>query len=145
MVEQLDEDTRQQIVDDEQLKILRMCYFFAAGVTAFAGLFGLLYAFLGFTMFSHLPQESGQPGPPVEFFKSIGQLFGIFGAVFTLAMMTIAFLQFLTAQRLKQRRSRVFCMVVAGIACFAIPYGTILGVCTFIVLGRPSVEKLFEK
>jgi len=35
-------------------------------------------------------------------------------------------------------------MIVAGLGCLAVPYGTLLGVFTFVVLGRPSVVRLFD-
>ena len=140
----MDEDTRQEIVDGEQLRILRMGYFIVAGTTAFAALFGFFYAFLGFFMFpaiSRLPQQPGQP----EFPDFIGKFFGIFGIVFALVFLTLALLQFLTGQRLKARRSRVFCMVVAVFTCLWIPAGTFLGVCTLIALSRPSVQNSFRQ
>ena len=36
-------------------------------------------------------------------------------------------------------------MVVAGFGCLEVPYGTALGVCTFLVLNRRSVEKVFDQ
>ncbi len=58
-------------------------------------------------------------------------------------MITMAALKFYTAVCLKQRKSRTFCLVVAAISCLEVPYGTILGVFTFLVLERPSVARLF--
>ena len=46
--------------------------------------------------------------------------------------------------RIRQKRSRIFCMVIAGIGCLEFPYGTLLGIFSFIVLGRNSVRLLFE-
>ena len=51
---------------------------------------------------------------------------------------------FLVARRLRQRRSRVLCLVVAAIDCISIPFGTLLGVFTFVVLARPTVMRMFE-
>ncbi|MGH8225148.1 MAG: hypothetical protein ACRER1_03210 [Gammaproteobacteria bacterium] len=34
--------------------------------------------------------------------------------------------------------------MTSGVSCLAIPYGTLLGVFRFIVLGRPSVKTLFD-
>lgn len=34
--------------------------------------------------------------------------------------------------------------VVAGINGFFVPRGTVLGICTFLVLARPSVKLLFN-
>ena len=45
---------------------------------------------------------------------------------------------------LNERRHYTFCMVMAGIACMFMPFGTILGVFTIIVLVRPSVKALFN-
>ena len=140
----MDEEARQEIVNSEQLRILRMGYFVAAGMTAFMSLIGFFYAFLGFFMFrmiSQLPQQPGQP----EFPSFVGNFFGVFGLVFAVVSLTIAVLQFLTGQHLKARRSRVFCMVIAGLTCLWIPAGTFLGVCTLIVLSRSSVQSTFQK
>jgi hypothetical protein len=64
--------------------------------------------------------------------------------VIFLILIAMAILKLLTAQYIKRRRSRAFCMVVAAISCLEIPYGTLLGVFTFLVLGRNSVRGLFE-
>ena len=59
-------------------------------------------------------------------------------------VLTIGGLKFLAYRRLKQRRSRILCMVVAGVCCLGVPYGTLLGIFTFVVLTRPSVVRLFQ-
>jgi disulfide bond formation protein DsbB len=45
---------------------------------------------------------------------------------------------------LAQRRRYLLCMVVAGIACIFMPFGTALGVFTLVVLSRPAVKAAFE-
>jgi hypothetical protein len=137
----METDARQQIVDGEHLRLLRIGYLIAAGMTTLVSVFFLIYSFAGFFIFSRLTQGSGEGGPP-EF---VGRLIGFLGLGLTFVILSIAAMQFLTAQRLKERRSRVFCMVIAGITCLSIPYGTFLGVCTFVVLGRPFVRNLFEE
>ncbi len=140
-----DEDIRQTIIDEEHLKLLSIGYMVSAGMSAFFSLFGLLYAFMGvmlgtaFTAKTDAAVRAGQ-GPPAF----IGWFLGIIGFVIFLLMITLAILKFLTARCIKRRRSRIFCMVVAGISCLGIPYGTLLGVLTFLVLGRDSVKHLFE-
>jgi hypothetical protein len=44
---------------------------------------------------------------------------------------------------LLKRRHRMFILIVAGLNCLSVPLGTILGVFTFVVLGRDSVRKAF--
>ncbi len=92
-------------------------------------------------MLSRMPATEHAQQPPPEF---VGWIFAGIGVVFFLIFGTIALLKLRTAHCLKRRTSRTFCMVVAAIGCLEFPYGTVLGVLTFIVLGRESVSRLFE-
>ena len=138
-----DDPIRQAILDQEHLKLLSVAYLVSAGVNALFSLGGLLYAFMGLFISAairHAPALSVK-GPPPEF---IGWMFGLFGLFLFAMMVALAFLKFLVYQRLKRRRSRAFCMVVAGLSCLGVPYGTLLGVFTLLVLARPSVVRLFQ-
>jgi hypothetical protein len=42
-----------------------------------------------------------------------------------------------------RRRRLMLCYVTAALACLQMPFGTCLGIFTFIVLGRPSVKASF--
>ena len=128
----------QQIIDGEHLRLLRIGYFISAGYMAIFIPVGLLYAGMG-VMMTHLPSGPGAP-PPAMF----TWLFGTIGACFTLFAGVGAGLKLLVAIRLKERRSRVLCLIVAGLSCLEIPYGTALGVMTFVVLGRGSVQRMFD-
>lgn len=44
---------------------------------------------------------------------------------------------------LSRRRHHVFCLVIAGIECLVMPFGTVLGVFTIIVLTKESVREMF--
>jgi hypothetical protein len=136
---------RQTIVDEEHLKLLSLGYMVSGGFNAFFSLFGLFYAFMGGMMsavLSHIPEPAGKADQtPPQF---VGWIFGAVGLTIFAFCVTFGILKFLAASRLKQRRSRVFCMVVAAFTCLEFPYGTFLGVVTFIVLGRESVIRLFS-
>ena len=138
-----EQELRESIIDEEHLKLLSIGYLVSAAWNALFSLFGLFYAFIGLMMgsiFANIPPNPGQEPPP----PFIGWIFGAFGLLMFVIAVTLGVLKFIASRRLKQRRSRVFCMVVAVLSCLAIPYGTILGVFTFLVLGRPSVLRLFE-
>ena len=130
-------ETAQGIIDNEHLRLLRIGYFVSAAQTAIFIPVGLLYAGMG-VMFSQLPTGSA---PPPSF---VSWLFGLLGAGFAGLAAVGATLKLLTAIRLKERRSRVMCLIAAGLSCMEIPYGTMLGIWTFIVLGRASVRRQFE-
>lgn len=134
------QDPRQAILDEEHLRLLRIGFFISAGQTAFFIPFGLFYAAMGLLV-TRLPSTASSPPPPA--FMPL--FFGIFGLAFAGIATVLAILKLLTAMRLRQRRSRVLCLVTAGFALLELPYGTALGIMTFSVLGRPSVRELFER
>ncbi len=138
----LDENDRRAVLDQEHLRLLSIGYYVAAGVTAPISLVGILYGASGFFMMAIAKGSSSKAPPPPEF---IGWLFAAIGFAFFAILLTVAVLQFMSARRLRDRRSKGFCYVVAGITCLGFPYGLFLGVCTFIVLSRTSVGALFEK
>jgi hypothetical protein len=115
----------------------------SAGIAAFFAFFGLMYVFFGLVMsiaLSHAPASAKTGQPPPAF---IGWIFAGIGLVFLLTGAGMAFARFWAARCVKQRKSRTFCMVIAAIGCLEFPYGTALGVLSFIVLGRASVAKQF--
>ena len=78
--------------------------------------------------------------PAAQFF---GILLALIGSAVCVFIVALAVLKLLTAKALRERRSRTLCLITAGISCLAIPYGTALGVATFLVLSRPSVQQQF--
>ena len=50
----------------------------------------------------------------------------------------------LTGRYLARKVHYLFCMAMAAIECMFMPFGTVLGVFTIIVLAKPSVKKMFK-
>jgi hypothetical protein len=139
-----EQDYRQMIVDEEHLKLLAIGYWVAGGMAALFSLFGLFYICIGAMFavsFAKIPAASLQPNQPPPAFMP--WIFAGIGLAIFLAAGTFAAMRFWTAACLKRRTSRTFCLVVAALCCLEFPYGTTLGVFTFIVLQRPSVIQLF--
>jgi hypothetical protein len=137
----LPDDIRTRILDEEHLRLLSLGYLVSAGLSVFFSLFGLMYATMG-SMMAGVPKlDSGAPQPD---FAAMRYFFLVFGLGWTAISLAFAALEFHTSRCLQKRRSRVFCMVVAALNCPAFPHGTILGVATFLVLSRSSVERVFD-
>lgn len=137
----MNETEHQAILDAEHLHLLRIGYFIQGGTTLLLCLFGLLYVFLGIAALSSLPGAPVPRGGPQA--QVMGYVFALMGALFTIGGAVLAVLKFLTARALRRRSGRMLCMITAAISCIFVPYGTAIGVFTFIVLGRPSVRLLF--
>jgi hypothetical protein len=131
----------QGVRDEDHLKLLSIFYFISAGLSGFFALFPLVYAVMG-VIFLSMPESfrQGAGNPPPAVFGWV--LFG-FGIGFTLLLLAFAVAKLLAGFAIRKRRHRLFVLIVAGFSCLSIPYGTLLGVFTFIVLGRPSVSALF--
>jgi hypothetical protein len=71
-------------------------------------------------------------------------MFVIMGSVFILFGWSSAILILIAGKKLKARRNRIFCMVVAGLECIFMPFGTILGIFTLLLLNRESVRRAFD-
>lgn len=76
--------------------------------------------------------------------KMMGWMLFAIGVAMALAFLVMALLNFFVGRFLSARRHRIFILVMSGLNTIAFPFGTALGVFTFIVLLRPSVEGLFE-
>ena len=140
-----DELMRQSIIDEEHLKLLSLGYMISAATTAFFSLIGLMYMAMGVFMsvlISHQKETDPSTGQAPPAF--VGWLFAAIGLGMFLVLIGVAAAKFRTAICIRRRSSRTFCMVVAGIGCLEIPYGTVLGVLSFMVLGRDSVTRLFN-
>jgi len=71
-----------------------------------------------------------------QVFIAMGSTFLLFGLTFTVCLV-------LAGRYVKSHRHYTFCLVMAAFACMFVPFGTVLGVFTIIVLQRESVRRLF--
>jgi hypothetical protein len=134
--------------DVEQLRILSICWYVISGLAALMGCVPIFHVSMGFmlllnpSMLNPPGGGGGGPAPPAQF---IGWFFVVIGSAFMLFGWTSAILGFLTARSLPQRRRLVLCYVAAALVCLQIPFGTTLGVFTFILLSRPSIRASFRQ
>lgn len=139
--------SNQQRTDEDQLRLLKIFHYVFAGLTLLALAFLVLhYWFMStFMMNPEMWEQAGQQGDKIPFspeqFLSVFRWFYLFMGVVIIAG---GVLNWLSAQYIRDRRNRMFCMVVAGLNCMQIPFGTALGIFTFIVLARSSVRELYK-
>lgn len=126
--------------DEQHLKLLSVFHYVLGGIAALVSLFPVFHLVLGIMMVV-IPEDHG-PGTPVPEF--VGWIFIGFAILFILCGLTFSGFVFVTARFLSRRRHHMFCLIMAGVECLLIPYGTILGVLTIIVLMRDSVKALFN-
>lgn len=126
--------------DEEHLRLLSIFHYVVAGLTALFACFPVIYLIMGLMML-FAPQSFGpaKEQPPAF----VGIMLIVMGAVMILVGWTFAACIAYAGKCLGQRKHYTFCIVMAGIACIFMPFGTILGVFSLVVLMRPTVKALF--
>jgi hypothetical protein len=136
--------TVQVAVDEDHLKVLGYIYYVAGGMTAVVSCFFILH-FSMFLYFGLHPQmfknqHNAEP-PPTGVFLAFA---AVMGCVILLGW-TFGALQIYAGRCIRLRRRRIFVMVIAGIECIFVPWGTLIGVFTILLLQRPHVTTLFDR
>jgi hypothetical protein len=126
--------------DLEHLRLLSIFHYVVAAMVALFSLFPVIHLVLGIAMLTgQFPETPGKEEP----FGFMGWFFVLFASIWIVCGLTFAVCLFLAGRYLSQRRRYLFCLIVAGLACTFMPFGTVLGVFTILVLVRPSVKELF--
>ena len=125
--------------DEDHLRILGILHYVSAGLSLLGTCAVGAWTAMAFTVAGLDPQGGGGQPPPEAFIWMMGG-FGVAMVLFSLATVVA---QALAGRNLHRRTGRTLVLVVAALECLNMPLGTILGVFTFVVLGRPSVRAAF--
>ena len=143
--------------DLEHLSALSTGHYILAGVSLFSGIPALMWGVAGAKLLDEAGSDmavalgdiSGQAGADPfgggadAMLADVGTLL-VTAIVAGLVIALVAAIHLtLVAVKIKQRRWWTFCYLTGWGECLMFPFGTILGIFTIIVLGRPSVKKLF--
>ncbi len=124
--------------DLEHLRLLSIFHYVVAGLTALFSLIPVIHLLVGLGMvFGQF--EGSDPG-----IETMGLFFSCFAGTFILIGLSFAACIVLAGRYLTQKTHYTFCLVIAGCLCIMMPFGTVLGVFTIIVLMRESVKEMFE-
>ena len=131
----------QRKIDAGHLKMLSVFHYVAAGLS----LLGILFVTMHFSIFHAFldnPKiwEGQKDAPPVEIFGIFKWFYVMIGGWFLISLL----LNLFSGMFIQARKNRTFTLITAGVNCLHVPIGTVLGVFTFIVLLRDSVEELYE-
>jgi hypothetical protein len=127
--------------DAEHLRLLSIFHYVVGGMAALFACFPLIHLAIGIALVSGALNPGPGQQPPPAF---VGWFFIAIAAVFILVGWSIAIAILLAGRFLAGRTHYMYCFVVAAIECLFMPFGTVLGAFTIIVLNRTSVRSLFQ-
>ena len=131
----------QQRRDREHLKLLSIFHFVFGGLALVGIGFLFVHYFILHTVFSNPDMWKSQPQimPPKAFLDAFIWFYLFMGFL----LLTGLVLNVLSGLFLLQKGNRLFSVIIGGLNCLQIPFGTALGVITIIVLSRDSVRQLY--
>jgi hypothetical protein len=129
--------------DKEHLQLLAIFHYVVAGLAALFSFSPLLYTTIGAIFIFAARHGTAKPGEelPPEF---LGWIFAVIGSVLFLIGLAMAICILIAGRSLALRKRYSFALMMACIECLFVPFGTILGVFTIVVLSRESVRGLFS-
>jgi len=125
--------------DSEQLKLLAIFHYVVAGMAALFACIPFIHFFMGLALATGVFPDTDSEAQP------IGIIIMVFAGLFILAGWTLAALIAYAGRNLQTRKRYTYCLVMAGVECIFMPFGTVLGVFTIIVLIRDTVKDLFGR
>jgi hypothetical protein len=122
--------------DEEHLQLLSVFHFVVAAFAALFALFPVIHFIIGIALMMGALDGASSDTPPAF----IGLFFVLFSGLWILFGLVFAICLVFAGRYLRSRKNYTFCLVIAGLSCMFMPFGTVLGVFTIIVLMRESVR-----
>lgn len=125
----------------QHLKLLSVFHYVVGGLAALFACFPIFHLVIGivFIAASSTGKCNGEMPPAI-----VGWLFVTIASFIILMGWSCAILIIFAGRCLARRIHYLYCLVIAGVECLFMPYGTVLGVFTIIVLMKPEVKALFN-
>jgi len=156
----------------EHLRLLSIFHYVVGGIGYLFSLFPIFHLAMGIFFLAAPEKLFEPPKPPKITVSSIGEspsvevekpasevrdltpddlfparlfglLFTIIPAIIILCGFIVSTLIVIAGKRMASYRSHTFCLVVAGIECLFMPFGTVLGVFSILILIKPEARQLF--
>lgn len=128
--------------DREHLRLLSLFHYVVAAIVALVSMFPVIHLMVGIGM---VTGSINDPTAPREMFDMMGWFFITMAGLIIVLGLTLAVCMVIAGRCLASQTHYTFCLIVAALECLYMPFGTILGIFSIIVLSRSSVKQLFEK
>lgn len=141
------EEFKKRVLDEEHLRLLAVFHYVLGGLSIALSLMLSMHLVM-MTTFAANPEFFNQGKSEISQPFPASEIFGIFAIVIGIFMflgITFGILQIMSGRFLKQKKRKLFSIIVAIPNLIFIPFGTILAILTLIVLERESIGTLYEE
>jgi len=124
--------------DEQHLDQLVIGHYVVGGLACLFGCLPLIHLAVGLFLLRTATGPGGDM-PPAMF----GWIFVAAGALAFILAQSLGLALIVSGRLMRRRVKHTFSFIVACVACMFMPFGTILGVFSIIVLSRASVKSLY--
>ena len=128
--------------EKQYLSILSIFHYIVGAMTGLFACFPLIHLSIGLSMltggFGPMPADEEFPA------RLFGLMFVLIPAAIIFSGWLLAGCMLAAGYFLSKYRHHTYCLVIAGVECIFMPFGTVLGVFTIILLVRPGIKALFD-
>ena len=127
--------------DAEQVRLLSIFHYVVGALAGLCSLFPVVHLVVGIAMLTGRMSDMGTESEA----RLFGWLFVVAACLVIAIGLTFAVCIILAGRFLARHVYYIFCLVMAAVECIFMPFGTVLGVLTIVVLQRPTVKQMFER
>lgn len=144
MATDMQEHAREDLINEEHLRLLAIGHYITGGLCiGFASIFIFHFMFVALMAFNPELFSSGAAGPQANPPDGVLRVFAVVIGMIILAGWAFGGLTIYVGRCIKRRVRRTLTFVIACLNTAFVPFGTVLGVFTLIVLSRPNVKRLY--
>ena len=126
--------------DEQYLRTVSIFHYIVAGFAVLFSLIPAIHLVLGILMASGVLSDAKDPFP----LALVGWFFIVFASIWIMTGLTFSTCVLLAGRNLQARRRYMFCLVMACVECMFMPFGTVLGVFTILLLLKEQVKAEFD-
>ncbi len=139
----MNDNEKQKIIDNEHLRLLSFFHYISGAFTiAFSSMFIFHLIFFGYMTSNPELFQNAEVDNAIEAINIMRIFVAVFGT-FVILGLSYGVCEIVSGVFIKQRKYRLFSMIVAIPRIILIPYGTILSMFTFILLDRDSIKSQY--
>jgi len=127
--------------DNEHLRLLSIFHYVVGGIGCLMSCMTVFHIGIGLVMIFAPEKMTGAEGEAIPAFA--GWMFFIMGSIFFLAGQATSIAIIISGRFIARRKNYLYSFIVGCVECIFLPFGTVLGIFTIIVLSRESVKAIY--
>jgi hypothetical protein len=128
--------------DEEHLRLLSIFHYVVGGLGCLFSCMPILHIVIGL-MIIVAPEKMG--GNNEELMPEFaGWMFFLMGMAFFIIGQAISIAIIVSGRFISKRKNYMYSFIIACVECLFIPFGTVLGVFSIIVLSKETVKKIYS-